>query len=245
MRITQDADYDSLIRTAQNSFHEGSIDLEFFESHIVSQDKRPNETRTFEPPQIHSVRNNSTNDNGKYFCVNLPHSNAVIKNKAVLSNSCIVQPVVTRRGRVESFIKPKMFDVVREQAKSKIRENLKFKKAEQDVRFAQLMHKSEIPEPILESHFEAYQEFPTTVDNKPTSRHPCTFGTAERFKQPPMQCTQEALHLSALDYNHLVERKRAPDFNGYDKRGDNFLTREQVADIRLQEEERKQRLARL
>ena len=138
-----------------------------------------------------------------------------------------------------------MFDVVREQAKSKIRENLKFKKAEQDVRFAQLMHKSEIPEPILESHFKTYQEFPTTVENKPTSQPPCTFGTAERFKQPPMQCTQEALHLSALDYNHLVERKRAPDFNGYDKRGDNFLTKEQVADIRLQEEERKQRLARM
>lgn len=54
-----------------------------------------------------------------------------------------------------------------------------------------------------------------------------------------MQCTQEALVLSALDYNHLVERKRAPDFSGYDKRQDNFLTKEQVADIRLQEEERK------
>ena len=75
-----------------------------------------------------------------------------------------------------------MFDVVREQAKSKIRQNLKFKKAKEDLKFAQLMHKSEIPEPILETHFNTYQEFPTTVEHKPSSQNPCTFGTAERFK---------------------------------------------------------------
>ena len=90
MRIAHGSAYDSVIRTNQNSFHEGSIDLGFFESHIVSQDKRMNETRTYEPPQVQSVRNNSVKDNAKFFQINLPHSNAVIKNKAVLSNSCIV-----------------------------------------------------------------------------------------------------------------------------------------------------------
>ena len=92
---------------------------------------------------------------------------------------------------------------------------------------------------------------PAPVDPTPNhsidSQIPTTFGTAKRFNSlaDPFQYTQEALKLSALDYQSLYENNQGPKFAGYSKRPDHFINKDQALEVIQQKEEANLRLQRI
>lgn len=105
--------------------------------------------------------------------MNLPHSNAEMKNKSV--DAPIAKPVISRRDKVASFIKPNLFDIVREQAKHKIKKTLKYQNTA-EAESHRMTPNLEIPESLLQHHIKEYKDYPTESQYKPTTRASCSFG---------------------------------------------------------------------
>jgi len=82
---------------------------------------------------------------------------------------------------VQSYIKPLIFDIVREQAKEKVKKNLKYCRPAADQVDGT---EKQIPFASLALHVEEFEAFPSQREQVPETHVPTTFGTAQRFKDP-------------------------------------------------------------
>ena len=85
----------------------GVINLDQFQTHLISRIKSSQNTTR----ENISISNRESNDMLKHFSVQLPHSNAKL-SKSVKAQ--VNQPVIMNREEIHSFIRPSMFDHVRE-----------------------------------------------------------------------------------------------------------------------------------
>ena len=137
-----------------------------------------------------------------------------------------------------------MFDILRAQNKDKIKQNLKYISPAAD---AILKEDLKIPRTQLSTHIDEYRDYPELRPlNKIEKNLPTSFGNVKRFKEPQFEFTQDAIHLSAIDYNGVFKYPdSAPTFEKYSKRKDNFLTKSQELLIQQKKDEAAQRMQRL
>lgn len=135
-----------------------------------------------------------------------------------------------------------MFDLVREQTKAKLKGQIGYK-AEKERAILDKQLKQINPDEILH-HVEEYKEYP--LAKRDVKEGVTTFGTSHRnYGKVVFQCEQSAFELSPLDFDHLLKSQKAPNFNSYMKRKDNFLTKEQALELQQQKEEALLRIQRL
>jgi hypothetical protein len=104
---TFSGEYDSLMNQ-DFALEKGVINLDQFESHLISKIRSSQNT---DRDNISISKRESGDDMLQHFSVQLPHSNAKL-SKSVKAK--VSQPIIMNREEIHSFIRPSMFDHVRE-----------------------------------------------------------------------------------------------------------------------------------
>lgn len=124
----------------------------------------PANTSTVEMQKEMLMKNNAaSNQLNRMFRVNLPGSTSKVP-AVVQRSSTVRRPMPHERYEVTSFIKPQIFDLVREQTKDQTREHLKFLNPREQEIFEQ---DRQIPFQALAPHIEEFQEYPADHSYEP------------------------------------------------------------------------------
>ena len=176
------------------------------------------------------------------FRVNLPGSTSKVP-AVVQRSSTVRRPMPHGRYEVTSFIKPQIFDLVREQTKDQTREHLKFLNPREQEIFEQ---DRQIPHQALAPHIEHYQDYPVDHASGPETNIPQTFGATPRFPEVRCYYAGQAKKLSILDYHQqvFVNANTAPHIGKYTRRPEHFLTRSQERQLRAEAAEEAARAQR-
>ena len=91
------------------------------------------------------------------FTVKLPNSQTMMTNRSVTENSVIHRPVINLRQKVNSYVVPRVSDVIREHVRAKVHENLRYVNPDHDQIKAISM---QIPDKDIDQELIEYQDFP-------------------------------------------------------------------------------------
>ena len=155
--------------------------------------------------------------------MNLPDSTSKVP-AAVQRSSTVRRPMPHERYDVKSYIKPQIFDLVREQTKDQTREHLKFLSPREQEAFEQ---DRRIPFQALAPHIEDFSDYPADHSHEPETNTPQTFGATPRFPEVRCNYTGHSKKLSILDFHRqvFVDANTAPHLGKYTRRPEHFLTR--------------------
>lgn len=115
------------------------------------------------------------------FVVKMPNSQAYMPNRSVLQTSNVHRPEILLRKKVNSYVSPKVCDVIREHVMKKTHDHHRYTNQELiEIKSAAM----KIPEAVNKNNVEEYRQYPVSpgvYKYRPESQIPTTFGTAIRF----------------------------------------------------------------
>ena len=152
-----------------------------------------------------------------------------MQNWSIMETSHVRKPEIRLRKTVNSYVSPRVGDVIREHVRQKVHENIRYQNPDHDALKAFTM---QIPDKAIRNELEDFKAFPTHPSFQPKAETmiPTTFGTAGRFIPDRIHYTKHAMKLSLLDWENQRRNKRKIErvlnFELQTKRKDNFLTKE-------------------